>query len=129
MANAANIVKLKRSAVAGKSPLTSDLQLGELALNTYDGRLFFTATQDSGSTYNLVTLQQYTGGTGVSVSASGVISIGQSVSTTADVNFATGVFTDPNAGSNYTVKIGNATGSVFGIGTGSESFFWEDYNA
>jgi len=58
MANAANIVKLKRSAVAGKSPLTSDLQLGELALNTYDGRLFFTATQNSGSTYNLVTLTE-----------------------------------------------------------------------
>ena len=37
----ANTVKLKRSAVAGKNPTTSDLQLGELALNTYDGNLFF----------------------------------------------------------------------------------------
>lgn len=37
----ANSVKLKRSAVQGKIPLTSDLQLGELALNTYDGNLFF----------------------------------------------------------------------------------------
>ena len=63
MANAANIVKLKRSAVAGKAPNTADLQLGELALNTYDGRLFFTTTQDSGSTYNLATLQPFpTGG-------------------------------------------------------------------
>jgi hypothetical protein len=63
MANAANIVKLKRSAVAGKAPNTADLQLGELALNTYDGRLFFTTTQDSGSTYNLTTLQPFpTGG-------------------------------------------------------------------
>jgi hypothetical protein len=37
----ANIVKLKRSSVADKVPSTADLQLGELALNTYDGNLFF----------------------------------------------------------------------------------------
>lgn len=37
----ANTVVLKRSAVEGKSPTTSDLALGELAINTYDGNLFF----------------------------------------------------------------------------------------
>jgi hypothetical protein len=37
----ANTVVLKRSAVQGKTPTTSDLALGELALNTYDGNLFF----------------------------------------------------------------------------------------
>lgn len=37
----ANSVKLKRSAVAGKAPTTGDLELGELALNTNDGNLFF----------------------------------------------------------------------------------------
>lgn len=36
----ANIVKLKRSAVAGKVPLTTDLDLGEIAVNTNDGKLF-----------------------------------------------------------------------------------------
>lgn len=36
----ANTIKLKRSAVAGKVPSTSDLQLGELGLNTHDGKLF-----------------------------------------------------------------------------------------
>jgi hypothetical protein len=30
-------IKLKRSAVPGKIPTTSSLELGELALNTYDG--------------------------------------------------------------------------------------------
>jgi hypothetical protein len=40
MATAANVVKFKRSAVAGKIPATTDLQLGELALNTYDGRIY-----------------------------------------------------------------------------------------
>lgn len=36
----ANTVQVKRSAVQGKVPLTTDLQLGELAVNTFDGKLF-----------------------------------------------------------------------------------------
>ena len=36
----ANTIKVKRSAVAGKVPAVGDLQLGELAINTYDGKLF-----------------------------------------------------------------------------------------
>jgi len=40
MATTPNVVKFKRSSVAGKVPLTTDLNLGELALNTYDGRIY-----------------------------------------------------------------------------------------
>ena len=36
----ASIVKIKRSSVQGKRPTTSDIQAGELALNTRDGKLF-----------------------------------------------------------------------------------------
>jgi hypothetical protein len=36
----ASIVKIKRSSVQGKRPTTSDIQTGELALNTRDGKLF-----------------------------------------------------------------------------------------
>ena len=32
--------EFKRSAVAGKRPSLSDMELGELALNTYDGKLY-----------------------------------------------------------------------------------------
>jgi hypothetical protein len=35
-----NKLQIKRSAVAGKTPLISDIDLGELAVNTYDGKLF-----------------------------------------------------------------------------------------
>ena len=38
--------RIKRSAVEGKRPQNADLELGELALNTYDGRLF--AKKDTG---------------------------------------------------------------------------------
>lgn len=44
----ANPVKIKRSAVAGKIPLTTDLQLSELAVNTYDGKLY-TKTDRNGN--------------------------------------------------------------------------------
>lgn len=36
----ANTIKIKRSAVQGKAPATSDLQLGELGINSYDGKLY-----------------------------------------------------------------------------------------
>lgn len=36
----AQTIKLKRSAVAGKVPTTSDLALGEVGMNTWDGKLF-----------------------------------------------------------------------------------------
>lgn len=36
----ANKVQLKRSAVPGKVPATTDLDLGEIAINTYDGKAY-----------------------------------------------------------------------------------------
>lgn len=41
------VVKLKRSATPGKVPTTADLELGEIAINTYDGKLYF--EKDSGT--------------------------------------------------------------------------------
>lgn len=38
-------IKLRRSAVAGKVPTTSQLELGEIAINTYDGNLFIKQQQ------------------------------------------------------------------------------------
>ena len=40
------VIKIKRSAVAGKVPTTTSLDLGELAINTYDGKVFI--QQDQG---------------------------------------------------------------------------------
>jgi hypothetical protein len=52
----ANTVVLKRSAVQGKTPTTGDLALGELALNTYDGNLFFKKDSGTASIMSVVTL-------------------------------------------------------------------------
>ena len=45
-------IKLKRSAVAGKVPTTAGLELGELAFNTYDGRMY--AKKSVGGTQSIV---------------------------------------------------------------------------
>ena len=36
----AQTIKLKRSATAGAAPTTSQLELGEVAINTYDGKMY-----------------------------------------------------------------------------------------
>jgi hypothetical protein len=52
---AANEIKLKRSSVESKVPSVSDLTLGELAVNTYDGKLFFKKNNGSDSLESIVT--------------------------------------------------------------------------
>jgi len=57
-------IELKRSAVPGKIPTTSSLDLGELALNTYDGTAFL--KQQQGSVQTIVELAT-TAGSGSNV--------------------------------------------------------------
>jgi hypothetical protein len=56
---AINQFKLKRSAVSGRIPTTSSLSLGELAMNTYDGKLYF--KQDRSGSESIVELAPSTG--------------------------------------------------------------------
>ncbi len=44
----AQIVKLRRSSVSGQKPTNSNLQLGELALNTTDGKVFLAVSGSGG---------------------------------------------------------------------------------
>jgi hypothetical protein len=48
----AQTIKLKRSAVPSAAPSTSDLALGEVAINTYDGKLYI--KKDVGGTESIV---------------------------------------------------------------------------
>ena len=48
----AQVLKLKRTAVQGKSPTTDTLELGELAINTYDGKLYFEKDDNCYVNYN-----------------------------------------------------------------------------
>lgn len=49
-------IKFKRSSVQGKQPGASDLPLGELALNTYDGRAYISKSTNGGISTSVVNL-------------------------------------------------------------------------
>ena len=48
----AQTIKLKRSATSGATPTTSQLELGEVAINTYDGKMYI--KKDVGGTESIV---------------------------------------------------------------------------
>ena len=49
-------IQLKRSALPGKVPDTGSLNLGEIAINTYDGKLYFKKSGSLQSIESIVTL-------------------------------------------------------------------------
>ena len=57
-------IRLRRSAVSGSIPSTSNLNLGELALNTYDGKLYM--KKNVGGTESIV---EVGGGSGSGISS------------------------------------------------------------
>jgi hypothetical protein len=61
----ANTIKLKRSAVEGKAPVVGDLDLGELALNTYDGKLYTKKDNGTASVVELSATRVNSGATGL----------------------------------------------------------------
>lgn len=52
---AENRIKLKRTSTATRVPSISDLRLGELAMNTFDGKLFFLKNDGTDSLESIVT--------------------------------------------------------------------------
>ena len=95
----ASPIRIKRSAVLLKRPGISDLQLGELALNTYDGKLF--TKQDTngvgiGTTITLLTPWQETYG-GSSVYYEGDVGIGD-INPTSKLSVDGGAYVSGNLG-------------------------------
>tara|TARA_B100000900_G_scaffold44344_2_gene32991 strand:- start:4351 stop:5745 length:1395 start_codon:yes stop_codon:yes gene_type:complete len=74
---AAPTIKIKRSAVSGNAPTTAQLELGELALNTYDGKLFTEINTGSPSIVEI----------GSNLNTLSVNTITSNVSFTADATF------------------------------------------
>jgi hypothetical protein len=71
----AQIIRLKRSTVAGSIPTTSDLSTGELAINVYDGKVFL---RRSGSVDDVrqVLTNEYTGSVNITGSVTATEFIG-----------------------------------------------------
>jgi hypothetical protein len=89
----ANTVVLKRSAVEGKTPTTSDIALGELALNTFDGNLFFKKDSGTASIMSVATLtgtQTLTNKTLDAATLTGTLTAGGGVGSNGNVLTSTG---------------------------------------
>ena len=135
-------VKLRRSAVAGKKPINSQLELGELSVNTTDGKLFFAKSGSSGpSVQEIITTDTVNTGsvelsgsfvvtgsiTGTEFTGSGVgltnVPLALSGSDAADVSID-GTFTRIKFDESTGIKISGTTGgdaTVFLSGVASES--------
>ncbi|MFZ9315655.1 MAG: hypothetical protein ACO24P_00270 [Candidatus Nanopelagicaceae bacterium] len=108
---AAPVVKLKRSSIPGKIPLVTDLGLGELALNTYDGKAFF--KKNVGGTESIVEI----GGGG------GALTVGTYGTTAADVGTSvTALRFDSDAG--FSVVAGPNGNAEARISLGSTFKTW-----
>ena len=111
-------IKIRRSSVASKIPLTTDLVLGELALNTTDGALYFKKSPSGvDSIVAVATLdgtQTLTNKTLSSTTLTGTLTAGGGVGTNGQVlqSTATGVQWATIAGS------GGTTTNALTIGTG-----------
>ena len=106
----AQVVKLKRSGIAGKVPDTSSLELGEIAINTFDGRAFI---KKSGSGFiesvvHLVTTNALT---------TGSINLSGSFIVTGSVNFS----------GSLNVRGGGITGSLFGTASWAQNVVTASY--
>jgi len=88
----ASLIKIKRSAVPGKKPQVTDLQVGELALNTYDAQL--------------ITLRDRFAATGI---ATEVVNLGAGATVT-NVLYVTTDGSDNNTGK----KLGDAKKTIKG---------------
>lgn len=117
---AQNII-LKRSNVAGKTPTTSSLSVGELAINTYDGKVFL---QKSGSTQTieqLVTTNSITTGS-IEITQTG--SFGE-INVSQDINIGNDLYVTNDIIGNGDIDIAGAvsasivSASVF-IGSGAQ---------
>ena len=121
----ANTVVLKRSAVPNKTPTTSDLALGELALNTNDGNLFFkkdvSGTQSILSVATLTGTQTFTNKTLDSAVLTGTLTAGGGTGTSGQLlrSTGTGVEWATVSGTGTVTSITAGTGLTGGTITGS----------
>ena len=128
--NITSSILLKRSGVAGSKPTTGSLQVGEIALNTYDGKAFL---RKSGSTDEVVEIVVTGAGTTGSINLSGAVTAS---SFRGDGTYLTGVTasmrpddydfnSDPFAGSIGYIQ---GSGSLYKVATtsGSIDFRYND---
>jgi len=117
----ASTVQLKRSALSGKVPDTGSLALGEIAINTYDGKIFFKKSGSVESIEGIVTTNAVTTG---SITLLGTGSFGKVIgsieATNGVVSGSSQIISILNPLNLYTASIDVYTSSL--ATTGSNTF-------
>jgi hypothetical protein len=105
-------IRLKRSAVAGKAPQTTDIELGELAVNTYDGKLYLRRNDGTDAVLEVGPVRSVAGKTGAVTLAKADVGLGD-VDNTPDaakpVSTATQAALDGKANASHGHAIADVT--------------------
>jgi hypothetical protein len=119
----ASIVQLKRSALSGKVPDTGSLNLGELAVNTYDGKIYFKKSGSIESVESVVTTNSVITG---SIRLEGTGSFGSlKVNDTLTVNHGVSVISGSLGVTSDLTVLGAINARQFNISTISSSVLYE----
>jgi len=117
------IVQLKRSALSGKVPGTGSLNLGELALNTYDGKIFFRRSGSTDTIQEVVTTNSVVTG---SIRLEGTASFGSlKVNDTLTVNHGETIISGSALVTNDLTILGAVNARQFNISVISSSVLFE----
>ena len=125
----AQTIKLKRSATQGGSPSTSQLSLGEVAINTYDGKMYIKKDDGSESiveiggpltathtTYEYVATSNQTTFSGSDVYSA---TLAYDTGNPAKIQvFLNGILLDEGSGADYTATNGTSVVLTSGVSTG-----------
>jgi len=116
-------ILLKRSAVTGKTPSTASLQLGELAINTYDGKIHFKKSGSVESIQSIVTTDSQTTGS-ISLTGSGSFA-SLKVNNTLTVNHGESIISGSALVTNDLTVLGAVNARQFNISIISSSVLFE----
>jgi len=124
-------IELKRSSVPGKVPTTTELALGELAINTYDGKLFLKKNVSGAET--IVDISSGSGNVSFATSASFAATASfllGSISNAVSASYALTASFALNAGGGSTIDTGSfATTSSLNAYTSSINSYTSSINA
>ena len=119
----ASIVQLKRSALSGKVPDTGSLNLGELAVNTYDGKIYFKKSGSIESVESVVTTNSVVTG---SIRLEGTGSFGSlKVNDTLTVNHGVSIISGSLGITSDLTVLGAVNAKQFNISIISSSVLFE----
>jgi hypothetical protein len=119
----ASIVQLKRSALSGKVPGTGSLDLGELAVNTYDGKIYFKKSGSIESVESIITTNSVITG---SIRLEGTASFGSlQVNDTLTVNHGISVISGSLGITSDLTVLGSINARQFNISIISSSVLFE----